>query len=205
MALDPSGERLALGAQNPRRLQVWDLETRHLVLDETYLTETTALDWSPDGQHLAFSGNQGVVTLVDSETGEIVMELPGSGASTFDLAFMPGGERLANVSYDGVTAGLGRQRRRPAGMGSARNPHRRSNGPRISPDGSQVAVTTREPDGFELLDIDTGETLASLTDIQCFPSVQSSVLTGGISGHCAAARQRRGPRFGIWLHRSSKC
>ena len=146
MALDPSGERLALGAQNPRRLQVWDLETRRLVLDETYLTETTALDWSPDGQHLAFSGNQGVVTLVDAETGEIVMELPGSGSPIFDLAFMPGGDRLANVStrHD---PGLGRQRRGPPEW-EARNP---TGAPKflVSPDGLQVAVSTREPAGFE--------------------------------------------------------
>ena len=31
-------------------------------------------------------------------------------------------------------------------------------------------MTTREPEGFELLDIDTGETLASLTDIEVFPN-----------------------------------
>ena len=64
--------------------------------------------------------------LVDPETGDIVMELPGSGSPVFDLAFLPGGERLANVSVDGSDSGLGRQRRWPARMGGARNPHRAS-------------------------------------------------------------------------------
>ena len=66
------------------------------------------------------------------------------------------------------------------------------NRPRISPDGSQVAVATREPDGFELLDIDTGETLASLTDIEVFPD--GPVVSpdwrylGSLRGSEAAAR-----------------
>ena len=41
--------------------------------------------------------------VVDSETGEIVMELPGSGSPVFDIAFLPGGERLVNVSLETVT------------------------------------------------------------------------------------------------------
>jgi class 3 adenylate cyclase/WD40 repeat protein len=169
MALDPSGERLALGAQVSRELQVWDLVTRRLVLDETYLSETSALNWSLDGHRLAFSGNQGIVTLVDPETGDIVMELSGSGSPVFDLAFLPGTERLVNVALDGVTRVWDVSADGPPEWEALATRTGTPNGPRISPDGSQVAVTTRDPEGFELLDTDTGQTVASLTDINAFP------------------------------------
>ena len=54
------------------------------------------------------------------------MELAGSGASTFNLDFCPDGERLANLSDDGMTRGMGRQPRRSAGMGALATQHWRS-------------------------------------------------------------------------------
>ena len=157
IAIDGTGDRLAIGSQASREVQVWDLKS-HQLIDDKLLADAGAVEWSPDGQLLAVSGQQGSVHLLDSETLDEELVLAGHPSNTFNLEFLADGERFASLGIDGEwvwdvspdgAPELGAFAPR-GGVGSSE----------ISPDGSQVAFITYDG-ALELFDAKTGESLVT--------------------------------------------
>jgi serine/threonine protein kinase/DNA-binding SARP family transcriptional activator/WD40 repeat protein len=159
--LDPSGTRFATGYFSSKRLQVRDLATGEKTVD-IEVAEAQAIEWSPDGTVIAYTGNQGVITLIDATTGASLMELLGSG-SVFDMAFLGGGTQLVNPSVDGATRIWDVTPDGPPAL-DALVTTRPQHGFQISTDGSQLAAYTLPPGGFELVDVASGGTSSALED-----------------------------------------
>ena len=100
IAIDGTGDRLAIGSQASREVQVWDLKS-HQLIDDKLLADAGAVEWSPDGQLLAVSGQQGSVHLLDAETLDEELVLAGHPSNTYSLDFFADGERLASLGIDG--------------------------------------------------------------------------------------------------------
>ena len=157
--IDPARNRIAVSS--PSRIEVYDLTTKQRTLDFSVI-DAQSIDWSSDGVLLAYSGLQGVIAVVDAETGEAVLDLAGSGSNVADLALTPDGSRLVNVTdtretrvWDVTTAG-------PDELGAVAL----ASGPawsfQVSPDESLVAAYHSDPGAFEMLDVASGAVVASL-------------------------------------------
>ena len=126
------------------------------------VAEAQAIEWSPDGTVIAYTGNQGVITLIDATTGAFLMELLGA-SSVFDVAFLAGGDQLVNASVDGATRIWDVTPDGPPALGALVTT-RPQHGFQISADGSQLAAYTLPPGGFELIDVPSGGTSAVMED-----------------------------------------
>ncbi|MGF1505066.1 MAG: WD40 repeat domain-containing protein [Anaerolineae bacterium] len=60
-----------------------------------------SVDFSPDSRILAVGSVDGIVTLVDATTGELLRLLDGHSAEVRDLSFSPSGASLASAALDG--------------------------------------------------------------------------------------------------------
>jgi DNA-binding SARP family transcriptional activator/WD40 repeat protein/energy-coupling factor transporter ATP-binding protein EcfA2 len=158
-ALDPSGELLALASQTSRALQIWNLRTRDRIWSMA-LGDTAPLDWSPDGRQLAIGGgNLGPVQVLDVESGAITT-LRGH-EQVWDVAFVSQ-DRLASVDpFDGLRI-WNITRAGPPELGAVAASTGDAFGVQVSPDGSEVAITT-VGGRFERVDLSTGEVLASIS------------------------------------------
>ncbi|WP_322774414.1 NACHT domain-containing protein [Synechococcus sp. CBW1107] len=102
VAFHPDGERFATG-EITGRLRLWSLR------DDPWLWSRQAapqwlwaISFSPDGTLLAAAGGGQVVTLWDSERGQLVRELAGHGDQVHGVGFDPAGGRLAAAGGDGT-------------------------------------------------------------------------------------------------------
>jgi DNA-binding SARP family transcriptional activator/WD40 repeat protein/energy-coupling factor transporter ATP-binding protein EcfA2 len=160
LALDPTGELLAIASQQSRSLEIWNLESGER-LRSMALGDSAFLDWSADGRRLAISGaSVGPVQVLDVESGEIVW-LRGHESGSWNVAFVSperlasadalDGLRIWDVSVDGAPA-----------LETIRTTSGEPFTFQVSPDGSEVAVTT-VGGGFERVDLFTGEGRGSIT------------------------------------------
>ena len=159
IAIDPTGDRLAIGSQATREVQVRDLKS-HRLIDDKLLADAAAVEWSPDGQLLAISGQQGSVHLLDAETLDEELVLAGHPSNTYSLDFSADSERLASL---GIDAELRIWDVSPDGapeLGAFATSTEAPGLSDVSPDGSQVANFTYAG-ALELFDAETGETLAT--------------------------------------------
>ncbi|NIN64528.1 MAG: hypothetical protein GTO63_07465 [Anaerolineae bacterium] len=91
------------------RLIVWDALTGQRLFDyQEAIGGLKSVAFGPDGELLAI-GNTGEPTdtigeavILEVASGEVVSTLPGHGGWVWDLAFSPGGKRLATVDFWGV-------------------------------------------------------------------------------------------------------
>src|ERR1043166_14222 len=60
-----------------------------------------ALDWSPDGKHVAVAGAAPGVNIYDVDTGARIASCKGHTAGIYAVAFSPDGTRLASGGFDG--------------------------------------------------------------------------------------------------------
>ena len=158
IAIEDTGDRLAIGSQASRKVQVWDLKSHELIRDKL-LADAGAVEWSPDGQLLAVSGQQGSVHLLDAETLDEELVLAGHPSNTFNLEFFADGERFASHGIDGELRVWDVSPDGAPELG-AFAPHGGVGGSEVAPDGSQVAFFTYDG-ALELFDAKTGESLAT--------------------------------------------
>jgi DNA-binding SARP family transcriptional activator/WD40 repeat protein/tRNA A-37 threonylcarbamoyl transferase component Bud32 len=162
MALDPARERVAVSTYNSARLMVYDLGTGEQIFDVP-VAEAQSLSWTADARLLASSGNQGIITLVDSDTGAIVSRLPGSRAPVLGLGFTADGRSLVSTAFNGETTVWDMSADGLPAAGAIATHGGPEWGFQLSPDNMQLAAFTL-PNGFELLEVEGGELLASIDD-----------------------------------------
>jgi WD40 repeat protein len=119
----------------------------------------TALRWSPDGRHIAVSGNREV--LVHQADGkQLVHRLAGKAERILSLAYSPDGKTL--VAGGGTPAQFGEVQIWDAGAGKLRHAATLTNdtvfGASIAPDGSRVAVGATD-NTVHVFDTATGKEL----------------------------------------------
>lgn len=97
IAWAPSGTRIASAADS--LVQVWDAATGTTILTyRGHNSLVTALSWSPNGQHIASSSDDGTLHLWDATTGEQIWISPTNEHGVADVAWSPEGSRLATSS-----------------------------------------------------------------------------------------------------------
>ena len=99
LEVSPDGTRLASGLGGRRGLRAWSIpDGEMLAEDEDYGDAIYGLAFSPDGQWLAATSNDGYIRLYDRNGRLLTRETAPDGAQPFSLAFSPDGTRLA-VGY----------------------------------------------------------------------------------------------------------
>ncbi len=160
MALDPTGEHVALSSQTSTAVQVWNLRTR--TLERSIPTaDGGPVAWSPRGNVLGIGGaNASPIRVVDGATGKDAMILRGHESGSWDIAFTAGGDRLASV---GLNGGLRVWDVTPDGapsLGALTVPGY-VHSVQFSPDGSELVVSTRDG-AITRLSSNTGDVLGRL-------------------------------------------
>ena len=119
------------------------------------------LAYSPDGSRIA-SGRIGTVRILDAETGQLLLTLPGTRGTITSVAYSPDGSKVAAGSADGLVhvwdANTGQRLRTLTGIHGIFNI---VYSVAYSPDGSRIA--SGNLDGtVRILDADTGQLLRTL-------------------------------------------
>jgi WD40 repeat protein len=100
----PDGKRLAVAGGSPGRmgeLQIWDVETKKLLLGLTVGFDTLyGASWSPDGKLVAFGCPDKTSRVIKAETGEQVLFNLAHGDWVLDTVFSVKGDHLVTVSRD---------------------------------------------------------------------------------------------------------
>lgn len=96
--VSPSGDHLAIS--DWQTVALYDLAVGEPIVEPIAHQDPQTVTWSPDSAHLAISGNESDITLIDVATGDVDMVLSGHGGSVWSTAFDPRGGRLASTSID---------------------------------------------------------------------------------------------------------
>ena len=103
LAVSPDGTKVAVGDAVQKRLQIWEVEAREMLLD-TAVNDPQAMTWSSDSSRLAVSGNDADVTIFNEAAGWApALVLSGHQASVWSTGFHPNLDRLVSASLDGWT------------------------------------------------------------------------------------------------------
>lgn len=102
IAWDPSGQRIASGAEH-NRIRFWDPDSgRTLKAVDTNGINPQNLVWSHDGSMLAASFADGSIGILDAKTGQLKWELSAHVGRVRSLSWSTRGAVLASVGSDGL-------------------------------------------------------------------------------------------------------
>lgn len=98
ITFSPDGKYIA--AASFMFVQIWDVETceEHRRIDVDGLVKHIA--YSPDGQCIVTASNNGVISLWNAKTGELVAKMKGHAKGINYVAFSPDGKYLVSASED---------------------------------------------------------------------------------------------------------
>lgn len=101
IAWSNDGKRIATGNRRGY-VNAFDIHSETVQFDRDVMNDTvSALCWSGDHRRIACGDRSGLVLLIDSETGEEVIEIGKYDAEVLDLRFSPSGRKLAGYFADG--------------------------------------------------------------------------------------------------------
>ncbi len=180
LAVDPSGELLAIGGLFPTtQAQVWDLRNNEPLFTASPEaggeTIGTSVAFSPDGQQLALAGGAEGVVLYQPRTGELLGALPGLTGPTYDLAFSADGRWLAAGSTQQAAVWDVRQK-------TVRNINAEGEVWHVafSANGQQLALASAS--AVQVVSIADGKVVLSLPTEQPILSVTYSAESGAAGG-----------------------
>jgi WD40 repeat protein len=125
-----------------------------------------AVDWSPDGRHVATEGPEGSdgFDIRDADTGDVVRSLAVPGSDVADLQYNPDGTVLATTDRDGTThlwnPATGELLTSIEGSGLL------ARSPSFSPDGSLIAVASPTESRVRIFDVATGSVVLDTRSVR---------------------------------------
>lgn len=103
VAISPSGEWLAFGAQKLGQLLVWEWQSESYVLKQQgHYYDMNTLSFSQDGQNIATGGEDGKVKVWNASSGFCYVTFPEHTASISAVEFAKQGQVLFSASLDGT-------------------------------------------------------------------------------------------------------
>jgi DNA-binding SARP family transcriptional activator/WD40 repeat protein/serine/threonine protein kinase len=144
LAVHPDGERVAVRSFADRVVEIWDRGSGDRL---TAISNPSPLEirWSPDGDRLAHSANDGTVWLVDPDGGTDELVLRGHSDGVTGIAFAPDGHRLATTSWANETRIWDLTDHGPAELGNPRVLEGYPSALAPAADGSQLATAVHLP------------------------------------------------------------
>lgn len=112
IAINPTGQWLAFGAQNLGQLLVWEWQSQSYILKQQAHTHSissshlsssiTHLSYSPSSQHIATSGTDGKIKLWSTQSGFCFVTFSEHTASVSAVEFAKRGQVVFSASLDGT-------------------------------------------------------------------------------------------------------
>jgi WD40 repeat protein/serine/threonine protein kinase/DNA-binding SARP family transcriptional activator len=155
----PDGQRAAV--LGPEQLKIWNVASEEMIADISAGTGNVDLEFSPDGELIAISGDDAVVRIFHVESATQVRLLYGATAAIHDVEFGPEGNTLAALWSEVRIWDLGRS----GGLEVASySPGRSISNATWTPDRDRVVTIGAEGDSkvVDVIDAGTGELLASV-------------------------------------------
>ena len=165
LAAAPASAVLATGAGfSDTTIKLWNSDTGEFVRElKGHQAWVSGLAFSPDGALLASASADQTVRLWDAKTWAEVATLRGHEDEVYSLAFSADGRRLITGAKDGsVRLWQVPPAERPLALRVLREPYSNM---AISPDSRRLVTVG---DDYILWDLDTGEKLATLTELRGF-------------------------------------
>ncbi len=144
VAVHPHGEQVAVRSFTGRVVEVWDRGSGDRMAAFSNPSPLEVV-WSPDGETLAHSANDGTIWLVDPDGGADELVLRGHSDGVTGIAFAPDGHRLATTSWANETRIWNLTDEGPAELGNPRGLQGFSFELVPSADASQVATAVHLP------------------------------------------------------------
>jgi WD40 repeat protein len=170
VAWHPDGQQIACSGWNPKErvfvAKLWDARTGKLRFGLAVASETYAVAFSPNGDHLITGNADGTVQVRNARTGDPVGKgkLGTHDRQVLGLVFSRDGRYLASASADGAIKVWDATR-----LGEEKKPLRTFQGrvgvgqmtPAFSPDGRRLVAGDKE-NTVKIWDVQTGQELQSL-------------------------------------------
>ena len=100
IAVSADGTRIATVRNFSGIVTVWDTETGNEVFEVGVAGEISAIDWSPDGEHLVAASWEGTATILDADGAQVRVLDEGEGFEIHGVAFSPDGRSIATAVFN---------------------------------------------------------------------------------------------------------
>ena len=101
LAFSPDGQ--LIGACGGRNLRIWSADSGELRLSYSAgKGRINALAFCPRGKQVVIGGSEGILMILDSLTGEPILNLKSEGATVSTVAYSPEGRRIVTGSWEGA-------------------------------------------------------------------------------------------------------
>jgi periodic tryptophan protein 2 len=163
LAINPSGEWLAFGAQNLGQLLVWEWQSESYILKQQgHYFDMNTLAYSSDGQNVATGGDDGKVKVWNTTSGFCFVTFSEHSSSVSCVEFAKQGQVLFSASLDGTVRAFDLIRYRNFRTFTSPTPVQFSS---LAVDPSGEVVSAGSTDSFEVYmwSVQTGKLLDVLT------------------------------------------